>query len=409
MNYLIIGGSHAAIGAIEGIRTIDPTGSITLVSREHRPAYGRPLISYYLEGRSSLDQMDYRPAEFYDHNGVRRLLGRTVLSVDPNARTALLDGGQVLTYDRLLFACGSDPLRIPFEGLESVEHRFTFTTLDDALAIERLLTPKTRLLIVGAGLIGLKCAEGVLDRVEKVTVCDLADRVLPTVLDGDSAEPLRAKLESKGIRFFLGDSVARFEGNRALMKSGATVDFDLLVMAAGVRPNVALAKAAGAEVGRGIRIDDHAKTTLPDHYAAGDCAEGFDPTLGEPRVLAILPSAYLEGFTAGVNMAGGDAVVDGDIPMNSIGFFGYHIISAGSCRGECRAIGEGENRKKFYISEGKLVGFILLGEVARAGIYTSLIRDRVSLDEIDFESLVRAPELIALDRSRRIDRLARPR
>lgn len=408
MKYLIVGNSHAAVGGIEGIRSADPAGEITVVSKENYPVYGRPLISYYLCGRTSLEKMNYRPADFYKKNGVRLILGKSAVSGDPERKTVTLDDGTVLPYDRLLFACGSNPTVIPFPGLDGVKDRFTFTTLDDALALEKALGPDKRVLIVGAGLIGLKCAEGILERVKKITVCDLADRVLPTVLDAECAEPVAGVVRGAGIDFLPGDTVDHFEGNLAHMKSGKTLDFDILVLAIGVRPNTALAASMGAKINRGILIDSGSRTSLPGVYAAGDCAEGFDASFGQNRVLAILPSAYLEGRTAGINMAGGSESFDNDIPMNSIGFFGLHIISAGSYTGECRVIGSGARMKRFYVSDNRLNGFIAIGDIDRAGIYTALIREKTDLSTLDFDSLMENPMLAAFSKPVRAEKLAKP-
>lgn len=130
-----------------------------------------------------------------------------------------------------------------------MKKQFTFMSLDDARKLEAALTPEARVLIVGAGLIGLKCAEGIFDRVGSLTVVDLADRILPSILDETGSHMIQEYLEKKGIRFYLSDSVAEFTDGRACLKSGGAVDFDLLVMAVGVRPNVELVKEAGGAVG----------------------------------------------------------------------------------------------------------------------------------------------------------------
>lgn len=409
MKYVIIGNSHAAVGAVEGIRQLDTLSPITVISQEPYPVYGRPLISYYLEKKTTREKMSYRPADWYEKQGITLLLGREAVSVDSVGKKVKLDDGKELPFDKLLFACGSDPLLIPFEGLDSVEKKFTFTKLDDALALEKELSPEKKVLIVGAGLIGLKCAEGIWERVSSLTVCDLATRVLPTILDEECAAPVQKRLEEKGIELLLGDTVAKFQGNHASMKSGKELDFDILVLAVGVRPRIGLAKDCGVACNRGILIDEGSRTSLADVYAAGDCAEGLDASLGENRVLAILPSAYLEGSVAGQNMAGGDARLTNDIPMNSIGFFGYHIISAGSYVGNCRKIElGGDSFRKFYFSDNKLNGFIAMGQTARAGIYTSLIREGVDLSSLDFEKIMQEPGLLAFEKEIRKNKLSHP-
>lgn len=390
--YIIIGNGVAAAGCIEGIRTADKESAITVISEEKHPVYCRPLISYYLEGKTSLDKMNYRDEDFYEKNGCQVLYGRKAVSIDPKAKTVLLDDGTALPYTAVCTAAGSSPFVPPVKGLETVTNRFTFLTLDDTLALEKALTGESRVLIVGAGLIGLKCAEGICGRVKSITVCDLAERVLSSILDDECAAMMQARLEEHGIRFMLGDTAAEFDGNKAVMKSGAEVSFDILVMAVGVRANTSLVKDIGGEVNRGILVDEQMRTSIDGIYAAGDCTEGSDISLGSHRVLAILPNAYMQGKCAGINMAGGNEVFDKAIPMNSIGFFGLHAMTAGSYftekdGGELYEEKAEGKLKRLFTKDGVLTGFILIGVTERAGIYTSLIREKTPLDTIDFEML----------------------
>lgn len=405
--YVIIGNSVAATHAIEGIRSVDGAGKITVVSDEPHAAYGRPLISYYLYGRIARDKMDYRSEAFYERNQVDLKLGRRAEKIDPTAKTVLLDDGETLSYDRLLVATGSRPFLPPMEGLDGVKDRFTFMTLDDALSLERALSPEKDVLIVGAGLIGLKCAEGIFDRVKSVTVVDLADRILPSILDGEGSAFVKEFLEKKGVRFLLGDSVAKFDGGTATLKSGKTVAFDLVVVAVGVRPNVELVKEAGGAVNRGIVTDSGQRTSLPDVYAAGDNCESYDVTAKQSRILAILPNAALQGECAGVNMAGGKRDFLNAAPVNAIGFFDLHVATAGGYEGECYEERTETSYKKLFYKDNVLKGFILIGNIERAGIYTSLIRNMVPLDSVDFDLLKRSPALMAFSREARRDKLAR--
>ena len=383
--YVIVGNGIAAVGVIEGIRSRDEEGEITVVSEEKHAVYGRPLISYYLEGKTDLAKMNYRPADFYEKNGCRVLYGKRAVALDAAKKTLSLDDGGSLPYDELTIATGSRPFVPPFEGLDTVGKKFSFMTLDDATSLGKALAPDARVLIVGAGLIGLKCAEGIKNRVGSITVTDLADRVLSSILDADCAAVVQKHLEENGIAFLLGDSVARFDEGEATMKSGKTVPFDLLVLAVGVRANTSLVKDAGGTVNRGIVVDERMKTSLPSVYAAGDCAEGLDASTGQNRVLAILPNAYLQGHAAGVNMAGGDETRFDAIPMNAIGFFGLHLMTAGAYDGEMSEEKTENGVKRFFVKDGLLRGFILIGETERAGIYTALIREKTPLASLDFD------------------------
>ena len=386
-NYVIIGNGHAAVGCIEGIRTRDPEGRISVISEESHHVYSRPLISYYLEGKTDAERMKYRPDDFYEKNGCATYFGRRAVAIDKDEKQVELDTGEKLPYDALCVATGSSPFVPPFEGLDTVPAKYSFMTLDDALAIEKAVTKDTGVLIVGAGLIGLKCAEGIRDRAKSITVCDLADRVLSSILDAECAALMQKHLEENGIEFMLSDTAASFHKNKAVMKSGKTVKFDVLILAVGVRANTKIAADAGAEINRGVIVDDTMRTNVDGIYAAGDCAEGYDASLGARRVLAILPNAYMQGHTAGVNMAGGDAKFDNAIPMNSIGFFGLHAMTAGTYDGELYEEKDEKSIKRLFIKDGALKGYILIGRDERAGIYTSLIREKTPLDTLDIREM----------------------
>ncbi len=401
-NYVIIGNSTAAIGCVEGIRKVDTKTPITLIASEPHHTYGRPLISYLLYGKTDEEHMKYRPDSFYADNGVETKLGVTVTSIDPKKKTVTLDNGETVEYSKLLVATGSRPFVPPIPGLDSVPVQFPFMTLDDAHHLANAITPDTHVLVMGAGLIGLKCIEGIAHRAGKITCVDMADRILPSILDEESAAMVQAFIEKEtGVQFVLGDSVASFDGNTATTASGKQLTFDLLVTAVGVRANTELVKEAGGVVVRGISTDNRSQTSLPHIYAAGDCAESFDITENVSRVLALLPNAYYQGETAGINMAGGDITFDNAIPMNSMGFFGYHMVTAGSYKGEKIILRDGESLKEFFVSDGVLKGYIILGDVRRAGIYTKLIRERVPLEQVDFDLLLEAPQLIAFAKADR--------
>ena len=407
MQYVIIGNSTAATFAIEGIRAVDKAGSITVISDETRPAYGRPLISYYLYGRIKLENTDYRSASFYTDNGVTLKYGVRAEKIDPKKKTVALSDGSTIGYDKLLVATGSSPLVPPADGLDTVKYH-TFMTMDAALALEKELSPEKRVLVVGAGLIGLKCVEGILDRVGSVTVVDLAARILPSILDEEGSAIVQKRLEARGVNFVLGDCAVRYAPGLATLRSGREVPFDILVIAAGVRPNVSLVREAGGEVNRGIVVNDRQETTIPDVYAAGDNCESYDICSGTRRILALLPNAAFQGETAGRNMAGGDAAFDKAAPFNALGLFDTHIATAGVYEGEAYT-DLSEGYKKLFVKDNKLVGFILIDCIERAGIYTSLIREQTPLDTVDFELLKKNPALMAFARGTREEYLTRRR
>lgn len=407
MQYVIIGNSTAAVAAAEQIRRNDGKGKITMISDEPYHTYGRPLISYYLLGKTDAERMKYRPSDFYERNRIDTIFSKRVEKIDAEKKKVLLSDGKKIGYDKLLVATGSRPFNPPMEGIGSVPCKFNFMTFDDALALENVLSPDKRVLIIGAGLIGLKCLEGIADRVREVAVVDMADRVLPSILDEYGASLVRHELEEHKATFYLSDSVQKFEGNTAYLKSGKEIAFDILVVAVGVRPNVELVKDAGGKVGRGILTDDRQETSLKDVYAAGDCTESYDITAQTSRILALLPNAQFQGACAGANMAGGEVHFTNAVPMNAIGFFGSHILTAGSYFGDTYVEKSGDTYKKLFYSENKLNGFILVNKPEKAGIYTSLLRNATPLDEVDFEALKKEPALMAFSAQYRAEKLSR--
>jgi NAD(P)H-nitrite reductase large subunit len=233
-------------------------------------------------------------------------------------------------------------------------------------------------------------------------------------------------MEKHGVSFVLGDSVKQFlpredehtrtgkpMGGTALTNGGKTLEFDVLVTAVGVRPNTQLVSDAGAQVAKGIVVDDYMRTSLPDVYAAGDCAESFDITTGERKILALLPNAYLQGETAGINLAGIEKLFLNAIPLNAAGFFDVHLVTAGSYGGkgiEAEFSAKDDESatlyKKFFTADGVLKGFIIIGDTSRAGIYTALIREQTPLSTIDFEVIKTMPALIAFSKTARAQMLA---
>lgn len=403
MRYLIIGNSAAAIGAIDGIRAIDGDGQITVLTDELATAYSRPLISYLVAGKTDEQKMTYRGAEYYAKNDCDVKHGVRATRVVADKKAVETDDGNTYLYDKLLIATGSKPFVPPIAGLDKVSRKQAFLNLNDAKSLMQRLTPQTRLLIVGAGLIGLKCAEGAAGKCASVTVCDMAPRPLSSILDEDGAGIVREHLEGAGIEFKMENPVAEFlDEHTALLKNGERVDFDLVVLASGVKPETSVFPS---DAPHGIPTNNYCQTELPDVYAAGDCAQCADSSSGTRRVLALLPNAYMQGECAGKNMAGGDAAYTNAIPMNAIGFFGLHMITAGSMDGDATVFTAPGAYKKLVTKDGLLKGYILIGDVERAGIYTALIRDKKPLSEIDFGLIAQKPQLMAFSRKERTAKL----
>ncbi len=405
MQYVIIGNSAAAIGAVEGIRLQDQEGKILVIAAEPYHTYSRPLISYFLGGKVDETKMLYRGKDFYQENQCKTLFDTTATAINPKEKQVETAGGEKYSYDKLLIATGSAPLIPPLPGLETVKEQFCFLTYDDAKDLKKALSPKKRVLILGAGLIGLKCAEGIGKQAASITCVDRAPQILPSILDQDGALMVQEHLEAEGITFRLGQEIRALQGNTAELSNGETVDFDILVIAVGTKPNTDLLAAAGGAVDRGILIDEDGATSIKDIYAAGDCAQGYDLCSGSKRVLALLPNGYMQGEAAGIKMAGGAKPFRKGLPMNAIGLCGCHILSAGGYEGDTCCHQEKGVYKKMFTKDNRLKGFILINQPERAGIYTSLIREQVPLDTLDFDLIFEQPQLMAFSPRERAKKL----
>ena len=404
--YVIVGNSAAAVGCVSGIRSVDKEGSITIISDEPYFTYSRPLISYWLKGKVTDDKMYYRDSNFYEVNNCSTILGKKVIKIDAEKKKIILEDNSEVAYDKLLVATGSAPFVPPVEGLADAKNAFTFLTWDSAKAVKEVVKKDSKVVIMGAGLIGLKAAEGLHEVCEDITVVDLADRILPSILDNKGAAFVQKHIEKEGIKFMLNDAASSVKDGVVYLKSGSELPYDVLIVAVGVRPNTNLVKDAGGNVNRGIVTDNKQETSIKDVYSAGDCTESYDICTSQNKILALLPNAYMQGEIAGINMAGGDKVFDTAMPMNAIGFFGLHMITAGAMEGECLESIDENNYKKMVFSDGLLKGYILIGEISRAGIYTSIIREKTPLCEINSDLLKTSPQLLVFDKAVRRKKLA---
>jgi len=392
MNYVIVGNGVSAIGAIEGIRQHDDVGNITVISEEAVPTYGRPLISYYLSDKIKFETLPFRPREFYEKNRVKMSLGSSVLSIDPKRKRLTLDSGDIVSYDKLLLATGGTPVNLDIPGIDGPGVH-NFTTVAHAEILKGLVNKVKKVVVIGAGLIALKAAEGVAEKGVEVTIV-VRSRIMRTYFDATAGDLIVNHLEKNGIRFMQGTGtkeIVRYEDGsvRGVETDQGLVPADVIIVAAGVRPNMGLAVQAGLITDKGIRVNDFMGTSDKDIFASGDVAEAKDMLTGEYTVRPIWPNAYTQGRYAGLNMAGIESPYSGGLSMNSITYYGLPTISVGQTNVEERdgfetPIYLDEAKliyRKLVFKDNVLVGCILLGEIDAAGFYTSFIKNGFQLDE----------------------------
>ncbi|MCE5313735.1 FAD-dependent oxidoreductase, partial [bacterium] len=391
-DYLIIGNSTAAVGAVEALRNTGDKGTIGIIANETEHTYSRPLITYFMAGKVAENNIYYRPLDFYEKMNVTCMLGKQVASISTADQSVVLDDGEKIGYGSLLLAAGGSPIAPPMPGIDR-PGVFFMNTMDDARRAKGWLQHNKRAVVVGGGLTGLKTAEALGYLGQEVTVVELAPRVLSMAMDEIGSEIVRQVLVEKGIDILTEVSVTSFTGSEdsndvatAVLSTGEMISCETAFVAIGVRPRVELVKDSGVDVGRGIMVDIHMRTNVPNVYAAGDIAEAHDPLLGSNRVLPILPNAYIGGRVAGLNMTGKEAVYNVGMSVNSVNFFGHPFMSAGFATQEeddgfhVFRKHDGRNYRKFVTKDGKLVGMILSGNVERAGLMTGMMRAQVNVD-----------------------------
>src|SRR5882757_6157943 len=372
--------------------------AIAVIGDEPRLAYSRVLLSSVLAGETASHDIELRPASWWRDRGVTLKYGCLVTEIDAGRRELKIANEESIHFSKLVLATGSTPLRLNVPGAR-LEGVHTFRDSRDVDLLLTLAAGKKRVVVVGGGLLGLEAAYGLAKAGARVTLIHLMDRLMERQLDGPAAELLKTLVERKGIRVLLNANTARLHGETRVeaieLSDGRQIDADAVVFAAGIRPNIALAKDAGIPVNRGIVVDDVMQTGAPDIFALGECAEhrGICYGLVEP--------AYEQARVLARHLAGSTAAYSGSVVATNLKVSGVSVFSAGGFMGAdgSEAIVLNDVRhgtyKKLVISDGRLIGAVLVGDVGDALWYLELIRSGESIagirNRMMFGSLVALP------------------
>lgn len=413
MKYIIVGNSVAGIAASEAIRANDRNGVITIISKENYMAYGRPLISYLLANKIEHDKIYLRDSDFYEKKTINVLLRTEAVKINVKENEVFLSNGKSLNYNKLLIATGGSSIRLPIQDVEAQEV-FHFNALDDVLSIERILEKVNSAVVIGGGLIGLKATEAFTERGIKVTMVELMNKILPTVLDNESAMIFADSLKKDNVNLELKNTVEKIvvkngKVNGVILKDKKEIECQMVIVAIGVKPNIKITEGTGVKVNGGIIVNEKMETNIEDIYAAGDVTEAYDILYKDKRSVPIWHSAYQQGEIAGNNMSGSESIYDGTCSMNSIGYKDTHMISVGIINTDNSSI---EVLKKFERDKGiykrmnivdnKLIGAIFVGDVANKGIITNLIKKGVDVSTCKNRLLEDDFGLVDLDKEFRI-------
>lgn len=359
--------------------------AIAVIGDEPRLAYNRVLLSSVLAGEATSEEIELKPSAWWRDRGVTLTYGCAANSIDLNDRTIHLANGGAVPFSKVVIATGSSAIRLPVAGAD-LPGVHTFRDSRDVDMLLKLARDKARVVVVGGGLLGLEAAYGLAKAGSKVMLLHLMDRLMERQLDAPAAALLKRLVEGKGIEVLLGANTKQIAGDGVVqsveLSDGRIIAADAVVFAAGIRPNITLAKDAGVPVNRGIVVDDQLRTGHDNVFALGECAEHRGTCYG------LVEPAYEQARVLADHLAGRDALYSGSVVSTNLKVSGVSVFSAGDFLGESGAdtlVFNDERRgtyKKLVLADGRLKGAVLVGDTQDALWYLELIRTTASIEAI---------------------------
>lgn len=385
--YVIIGNGAAGLNAAKAIRERDKTGSVIMISNEPYSTYNRPMLTKSIMADLDESQIAVQETSWYEENNIIQLLGKEVTSIDADNKEIVMNDGMKLQYTKLIYAAGSECFIPPIPGHDKPEV-VAIRRLADTKKIAGLLPEVKHVAVIGGGVLGLEAAWEMRKARCEVTVLELAPILMGRQLDEAAGEVLKKIGQDQGIQIHTGVQIASIEGEEHVtgvkLADGTVVPAELVIVSAGVRANVALAKAAGVEVDRAAVVNSRMETSVKDIYACGDCAqfEGIN--------YAIWPQAVEQGKVAGAN-AVGETLEYTTVPA-ALNFHGMNtaLFAAGDAGKnpnlvyktvEFKDMGK-KQYQKYYFLNNRLCGVILIGDVSRMGEMTEALEKHLTYAEV---------------------------
>jgi len=383
MNIVIVGIGLSGTILAKTLRELDPGVKIVLLGDEKHLYYPRPNLIEYLAGSLAYERLFAFREEWYREQGLDLHLDSRVTGIRRDSKAVETHGGGSFPYDRLVLANGAYAAVPPFQGTDK-RGVFTLRTLDDAQTILDYMADHPRVAIIGGGLLGLEIARAVKTRGGDVDVYEFFPRLLPRQLDTPGAEVLKRQIESLGIRVHLGMATEEILGEgeaRGLrFKDGGESPADMVIVAAGVRPRIELAREAGLKTDKGIIVDDSLQTSDPLIYAAGDSVQH------RGRIYGIIPASFKQARTAAHTVLGHPQVYEGSVPSNTLKVVGVNVTSIGLVNPEPGTAQEFHREtpdqgiyKKVVIQEGRLIGAVWMGTKAGVNEINRLVAEKADV------------------------------
>jgi len=393
MRYVIVGGSAAGMAGAQAIRELDSRGTITVLSAEADPPYYRPLIPFIVDGHKTADEIAMLGQGPYTAPNIDVQINATVTSVDSDAHTVTVNDAAHVEYDKLLIATGSRPYVPP--SIQGAEARgvYALRTLADARSMVERVRATRNVIMAGGGMSNLKTAFALLERGLTVTLIVTSSEVLSQVMEPDGAALIRSALKQTGLRILTGRSITQIIAGTdgvtgVLLDSGEELPCEIVCIGKGVRPNVEFLAGSGIHVDRGLVADEHTACSPEGVYTAGDVAVTFDPITGERMMTGLWTNAVEMGRCAGRNMAGRHTAYGGTFgvlnatQVAEVPFVSMGIVHTAGADYETHVFHTADTyRKLVFTADGeRLVGVVFVGDIAHAGLYRHLIRERTQLN-----------------------------
>ena len=364
--YVIIGNGVAGTTAAENIRKRDEKGRIVIFTEEDLPFYNRIRLNEFISGDITEQDLIAKKEKWYSEKEIELKTGTRITGAEASGNIVVTDDKKRVPFDRLLIATGSHSFIPPIKGSDK-KGVFAIRSIQDARDISTWVKGIENVVLIGGGLIcllGLETGNALRKLGKKVMVVEFFPRLLPRQLDVDGAGRLQAIMEDMGFSFRLGAKTQEITGvdqvKGVRLEGGEELSSEMVIISAGVRPNLEMAETLGLNQDKGIVVDEKLKTNKPDVYAAGDVAAFKGIPYG------IWPAAMEQGEIAGINMAGGDKVYAGTTLSTTLKVVGIDLASAGNIDAEnefeSEVLTDNKVYKKIVIEDNKIIGCIMLGE-----------------------------------------------